>query len=88
MSSIDEQSLRDALRRVKYPGFSRDIVSFGLVKEITLAGADASVQMTLTTSEPAVAKQIRDEAQATLEQVPGIGAALARVIYDHLHPGA
>jgi excinuclease ABC subunit C len=25
---------------------------------------------------------------ADLERVPGIGAALARVIYDHLHPGA
>ena len=23
-----------------------------------------------------------------LEQVPGVGAGLARVIYDHLHPGA
>ncbi len=72
MSSLDEQSLRDALRRVKYPGFSRDIVSFGLVKEITLSGADVTVQMTLTTAEPAVAKQIRDEAKAALSSVAGV----------------
>lgn len=43
MSSLDEQSLRDALRRVKYPGFSRDIVSFGLVKEISVNGSDVTV---------------------------------------------
>src|SRR6187431_1974634 len=56
MPSLDEQTLRDALRRVKYPGFSRDIVSFGLVKEIQISGADATIQMVITTAEPAVAK--------------------------------
>lgn len=75
----DEQSLRDALRRVKYPGFSRDIVSFGLVKEVRLDGPDVSVQMTLTTSEPAVAQQIRDESRAVLEQVPGVGKVDVRI---------
>ena len=25
--------IREALRQVRYPGFSRDIVSFGLVKD-------------------------------------------------------
>ncbi|HBE22184.1 MAG TPA: chromosome partitioning protein, partial [Verrucomicrobiales bacterium] len=28
--------IRDALRTVRYPGFSRDIVSFGLVKDISI----------------------------------------------------
>lgn len=79
MSSIDEQSLRDALRRVKYPGFSRDIVSFGLVKEITIHGPNVIVQMTLTTSEPKVAAQIRDEAIATLESVPGVNKADVKI---------
>ncbi len=73
MSSFDEQSLRDALRQVKYPGFSRDIVSFGLVKEITIQGRDVAVQMVITTAEPAVAKQIRDEANAVLAALPGLG---------------
>jgi len=25
---------------------------------------------------------------ADLEKVPGVGAAMARSLYDHLHPGA
>ena len=32
--AISETEVRDALSAVKYPGFSRDIVSFGLVKGI------------------------------------------------------
>ena len=61
MPPLDEQSLRDALRQVKYPGFSRDIVSFGLVKDIRIEGGDVVVQLILTTGEPAIARQIRDD---------------------------
>ena len=73
MLSLDEQTLRDALRKVRYPGFSRDIVSFGLVKEIRIQGGDVTAQLVLTTSEPAIARQIRDEAQAALAAVRGVG---------------
>jgi ATP-binding protein involved in chromosome partitioning len=72
MLTLDEQTLRDALRQVRYPGFSRDIVSFGLVKEIRIEGGNISVQLVLTTSEPAIARQIRDEAHAALAAVRGV----------------
>lgn len=73
MSLLNEQTVRDALRRVKFPGFSRDIVSFGLVKEIRINGADIDVQMVLTTAEPKVATQIRDEAKAAISSLSGAG---------------
>lgn len=79
MSSLDEQTLRDALKSVKYPGFSRDIVSFGLVKEIHIEGGDVTAQMVITTSEPRVAEQIRNEAQAALTAVPGVSSAEIRI---------
>jgi ATP-binding protein involved in chromosome partitioning len=75
MLALDEQTLRDALRRVRYPGFSRDIVSFGLVKEIRIEGEKVTAHLVLTTAEPAIARQIRDEAQAALAAVKGVGAA-------------
>ncbi len=31
------------LKKVKYPGFTRDIVSFGLVKDIEVASAGVTV---------------------------------------------
>ena len=32
--SISEEQVKNALKSVKYPGFTRDIVSFGLVKSV------------------------------------------------------
>ena len=41
--SLSEDLVRDTLKTVKYPGFSRDIVSFGLVKNVAVDGADVKV---------------------------------------------
>jgi ATP-binding protein involved in chromosome partitioning len=79
MPPLDEQTLRDTLRRVKYPGFSRDIVSFGLVKEVRLDGRNVTVQLVLTTSEPAIARQIRDEAEKALSQLSDVGRVEIKV---------
>ena len=38
--SISEEQVKNALKVVKYPGFSRDIVSFGLVKSVTIDNGD------------------------------------------------
>ena len=36
-------AIRQQLATVKYPGFSRDIISFGLVKDIVIAGGEVTV---------------------------------------------
>jgi hypothetical protein len=38
MSSLTQETVLDRLKSVKYPGFSRDIVSFGLVKAVSVDG--------------------------------------------------
>ena len=35
---LTEDQIKDALKAVKYPGYSRDIVSFGLVRSAALRG--------------------------------------------------
>ncbi len=79
MDALSENTLRTALQGVKYPGFSRDIVSFGLVKEIRISGGDVTVQMTITTAEPAVARQIQTQAQEALAAVPGVHGVDVRI---------
>ncbi len=79
MASLDEQTLRDALKLVKYPGFSRDIVSFGLVKEIQVQEGKVTAQLVITTSEPRVAGQIQEEARAALAAVPGVASAEVKI---------
>ena len=43
MIVLTQQAILEALKTVKYPGYSRDIVSFGLVKEIAVNGGAASL---------------------------------------------
>ena len=79
MSSINQESIREALKVVKYPGFSRDIVSFGLVREISTNGTDVEVQLVISTTENAVAKTIRDEATQALKGLVGSGRLNVKV---------
>ena len=79
MSSINQESIREVLKVVKYPGFSRDIVSFGLVREISINGSDVEVQLVISTAENAVAKTIRDEATQALKSLVGSGRLNVKV---------
>ena len=66
--------IREALRQVRYPGFSRDIVSFGLVREITCDPGQVTVRMEIATRDPKVPEQIFRESHAILDPLPDIGA--------------
>ena len=61
MSHLTEEVVLDHLKAVKFPGYSRDIVSFGLVKEIKIAGSDLLVRLSVATANPAVAQTLKKE---------------------------
>jgi len=63
------------LRGVKYPGYSRDIVSFGLIKDVQIDGTRVAVRIALTTADPAIPKQIEQTAIAAIESIPGVSEA-------------
>lgn len=70
---ITELQVREVLGTVKYPGFSRDIVSFGLVKGVSVSGANVSVDISLATRDANVPRQIHADASAALKGIPGVG---------------
>lgn len=70
---MTEDLIRDELKKVNYPGFSRDIVSFGLVKEIQIHGNDVIVKISLATKDPNVPRGIHEGIESTLSAVDGIG---------------
>ncbi|MEI8387039.1 MAG: Mrp/NBP35 family ATP-binding protein [Verrucomicrobiota bacterium] len=70
---LNEEIVREALRGVKYPGFSRDIVSFGIVREVRISGGDVEIQLAITTNEPRVADQIREESLRAVQAIQGVG---------------
>lgn len=67
-------SIREILRQVRYPGFSRDIVSFGLVKDVTCEAGAVTVKIEIQTRDPKVPEQVFKDCHAALDPIPGIGS--------------
>jgi ATP-binding protein involved in chromosome partitioning len=84
--AITQDQVKEALSSVRYPGFSRDIISFGLVKAIEINDGDVRVQLALATNDPNIPATIKREAEAALATIGGIKAA--RVLIDIHAPPA
>jgi len=69
---INVEQIKEVLKQVKYPGFSRDILSFGLVKAVEVEGADVTVKIELATRDAKVPEQIFKDVHAVLGGVVGI----------------
>ncbi len=65
---MTEENVKAALSKVTYPGFTKDIVTFGFVKNIKINGDDVEVDIDITSSAPEVAQQIREEATEELKR--------------------
>jgi ATP-binding protein involved in chromosome partitioning len=76
---ITEDQIKNALQAVKYPGYSRDIISFGLVKQISVNNGAVSVVMQLTSGTPETVQQIKGESERVLKSLPGINAVHVEV---------
>ena len=84
--SISEEEVKNALKSVKYPGFTRDIVSFGLVKSINIDNGEVKVQLALSTNDPNIPATIKNDAERALRAVEGVRSA--KVLIDiHAPPG-
>jgi len=84
--SISEELVRNALKAVKYPGFTRDIVSFGLVKSVNIDNGEVKVQLALATNDPNVPATIKNDAEKALRAIEGVRSA--KVLIDiHAPPG-
>jgi len=66
---MTEEIVKSALSKVMYPGFTKDIVTFGFVNGIEINGTDVKFNVEITSSAPEVAQQIKDEAIAELTAV-------------------
>lgn len=63
---MSNEAILNILKNVKYPGFSRDLVSFGLVQEAKLEDSTAKVVLELSTSDLTLPKSIKESAEKAL----------------------
>src|SRR6266568_2911075 len=73
--SVSDEQIREALKSVKYPGFTRDIVSFGLVKSVNIDNGEVKVQLALATNDPNIPATIKNDAEKALRATDGVQSA-------------
>jgi ATP-binding protein involved in chromosome partitioning len=88
MSMPSPDDVKNALKAVKYPGYSRDIVSFGLIKQIAADQGAVSVSMQLTSANAEAAGQIKAESERVLKALPGVKLVHVDVKQPAAAPGA
>jgi ATP-binding protein involved in chromosome partitioning len=73
MSNDLESRVWEALKTVRYPGMTRDVVSFGFVEAVTAdAEGQVAVRLRMTTHKPEAAEQVRREIEGLLAELPGV----------------
>ncbi len=78
-AELTEERVLEALKAVRFPGLSRDIVSFGFVKELAVGGGNVSFRLEITTESPKAAEEIQRDATETLRSLPGVNAVTIRL---------
>jgi len=63
---MSNEAILNILKRIKYPGFSRDIVSFGLVQKAELNGKLAKVTLEISTADQTLPNAIKKEVEEAL----------------------
>jgi ATP-binding protein involved in chromosome partitioning len=70
--ALTEADVKKALTEVKFPGLSRDIVSFGFVRSVTVSDGDVSVEIVMTTANAGAGEIVEREARRLLSGLPGV----------------
>lgn len=69
---LNQDTILNALKAVKYPGYSRDIVSFGLVKNIAANNGAVSVSIELTSANKEAAAQLKQSCEQAIRALPDV----------------
>ena len=69
---MTQEHVSNLLKSINYPGFSRDIVSFGIVKGIQVSENKISVNLAIATQNQEHIKSIRDDIERVLTSETGI----------------
>jgi ATP-binding protein involved in chromosome partitioning len=80
---MDKQQVEAILKTVHYPGFSRDIVSFGMVESIRVEPDSVTVVLKITTQDAEKRTAVVNEVKRLLEETKAF-----KTVAVHLAPGS
>ncbi len=61
-----KEQILESLKKINYPGFSRDIVSFGIVQQLEVEGNAIHVGLVLKSQDPKVSQALQSEIESVL----------------------
>jgi len=65
---MNKEKALELFKAIKYPGFSRDIVSFGIIKDVEIEGKNAVVSLNITSNDEKKKKEIVDAITSVLKK--------------------
>jgi ATP-binding protein involved in chromosome partitioning len=80
MANDLEPGVWDALKTVRFPGMSRDIVSFGFVQGVRADAGRVTVDIQMATANEPAAAQVRQDVERAVSGLPGVAEVAV-----HLH---
>ena len=69
---VEQAAVLEALKVVRDPDLQRDIVTLGFIKDLVIDGGRVAFTIELTTPACPVKDQMRDQARAAVQQLPGV----------------
>src|SRR5213594_4968854 len=76
---VTEQAVLEALRGVKDPEQQQDIVSLGLIRDLTIADSQVNFTLAFTTQSPASKATMHSMASRAVGRVPGVSKVQAKM---------
>ena len=70
-----EQQVWEVLRGIRFPGMSRDIVSFGFVDRVAVRDGEAVVDLAIVTGNAEAAREVREQVERSVAALPGVSSA-------------
>jgi ATP-binding protein involved in chromosome partitioning len=83
-----QESVIESLKNVKYPGYSRDIVSFGLLRQVTVDGPTVRLSLLMSSTSKEAAKQIEADVKKTAAALPGVSEVQVEIKFQSVGPSA
>src|SRR5438445_323638 len=87
-AELTEEKVLEVLKTVRFPGLTRDIVSFGFVKDLTVGGGNVAFRLEIVTESPRAAEEIKRDATEKLRSLPGVNALTIRLDVHAPRPAA
>jgi ATP-binding protein involved in chromosome partitioning len=73
------ESVTEALRRVPYPGLTRDLVSFGMVEHVDVRDGEVTIRLGVHTRDPDALAKLERSIESELQPL-GVTAVVVRIV--------